>query len=315
MIKALLSRFIRNQCNQLSASKLSKEALLWSAIALVLVVLAGCSSHPPAKVRDRSSSIYGSRYSVNAVHANTPLSYIVKKGDTLFSIGFRYGIDFHKLAMWNGIRKPYTIQIGQSIRLKAPTQLAKQRQSSSKHQSPSSTRTKRSSTTKPLVVNKAKTSPSRPIKVVTKPKAQITNNKPEKKPIKTYSSNNKGKIRWQWPVNGKIITRFSASDSARNGINIAARSGINVKAAAAGVVVYSGNGLRGYGELIIIKHNDLYLSAYAHNKQRKVREGDQIKAGQVIALLGQTGTDRPMLHFEVRFKGKPVDPLKYLPAR
>lgn len=288
--------------------------LAWSVIALMLILLAGCSSHPPAKVRDRSSSIYGSRHSVHAVHAKKPLSYIVKKGDTLYSIGFRYGVDFHSLASWNGIAKPYTIQVGQSIRFKAPVQLTSQRKLPSKHKT-NSPRTSRSSTTKARVVKNSTTSQTKSKNSAKKAVSQITKNKPKKRPIKTYSSNSKGKVRWQWPVKGKIITRFSASDNARNGINIAAKSGVNIKAAAAGVVVYSGNGLRGYGELIIIKHNDLYLSAYAHNKQRKVREGDQIKAGQVIALLGQTGTDRPMLHFEVRFKGKPVDPLKYLPAR
>jgi lipoprotein NlpD len=122
------------------------------------------------------------------------------------------------------------------------------------------------------------------------------------------------KISWQWPVQGKLITTFKSNKSGRKGIDIAGREGKDIKAAAPGKVVYSGNGLISYGNLVIIKHNRTYLSAYAHNRKLLVREGDSIKAGQVIAELGKTGADSPRLHFEIRKNGKPVNPLNYLPS-
>src|SRR5690606_34526919 len=120
---------------------------------------------------------------------------------------------------------------------------------------------------------------------------------------------------WQWPTQGQLIGRFVAGDPKRQGLDIAGQAGQPVRAAAAGVVVYSGAGLVGYGELIIIKHSDEWLSAYGHNRRRLVAEGEQVKAGQQIAELGRTGTSRDMLHFEIRRNGKPVDPLGLLPPR
>jgi lipoprotein NlpD len=120
---------------------------------------------------------------------------------------------------------------------------------------------------------------------------------------------------WRWPAQGQVIDRFVGGDQTRQGINIAGASGQNVAAAADGVVVYSGAGLVGYGELIIIKHSDEWLSAYAHNRRRLVGEGSRVKAGDVIAEMGRTGASRDMLHFEIRRNGKPVDPLGQLPRR
>ncbi len=122
-------------------------------------------------------------------------------------------------------------------------------------------------------------------------------------------------ISWRWPADGAVVGRFVAGETTKQGVDIAGTSGQAVKAAADGVVVYSGAGLVGYGELIIVKHNEQWLSAYGHNRKRLVNEGQTVKAGQQIAEMGRTGANRDMLHFEIRYNGKPVDPQQYLPAR
>jgi lipoprotein NlpD len=124
---------------------------------------------------------------------------------------------------------------------------------------------------------------------------------------------NSGGVSWRWPASGKVVGTFVTGDQTRQGVDIAGTAGANVAAAADGTVVYSGNGLLGYGELVIVKHSTSFLSAYGHNRKRLVKEGDAVKAGQVIAEMG--GSNREMLHFEIRRNGKPVNPLEYLPAR
>ena len=135
-----------------------------------------------------------------------------------------------------------------------------------------------------------------------------------KKVTTTTSSSNK-RLTWRWPTSGKILSTYSKSAAGRKGIDIAGKSGQSIIAAASGKVVYSGNGLPRYGNLLIIKHNDVYLSAYAHNKTLLVKEGQLVKAGQKIALLGRSGTQQNQLHFEIRRNGKPVDPMRFLPKR
>ena len=122
-------------------------------------------------------------------------------------------------------------------------------------------------------------------------------------------------VSWRWPADGAVIGRFAAGDATKQGVDIAGSSGQPVRAAGDGVVVYSGGGLVGYGELIIVKHNDAWLSAYGHNRTRLVNEGQNVKAGQQIAEMGRSGASRDMLHFEIRYNGKPVDPQLYLPKR
>jgi len=209
-----------------------------------------------------------------------PAHHVVRKGETLYSIAWQYGLDYRTLAARNGIRPPYTIYPGQKLHIRTA--------------SPSSRNAK--PVTKPPVRPKTKKPPSR------------TSKSSGKKAVKTVT-------RWQWPARGKVISRFKAGDPRRQGIDIAARAGTPIRAAAAGKVVYSGNGLRGYGNLVIIKHNDIWFSAYAHNQRIRVRENDAVKAGQHIADMGKTGADRVMLHFEIRHNGKPVDPLRYLPPQ
>jgi lipoprotein NlpD len=124
-----------------------------------------------------------------------------------------------------------------------------------------------------------------------------------------------GGIAWRWPANGNLLEGFMAGDATKQGIDIAGNAGDPVLAAADGVVVYSGSGLVGYGELIIVKHSDEWLSAYGHNRKRLVAEGQRVRAGQPIAEMGRSGAPRDELHFEIRRSGRPVDPLQYLPAR
>ena len=135
--------------------------------------------------------------------------------------------------------------------------------------------------------------------------------KPEQR-VESRHSNTK-KISWKWPTQGKVISRFASGDPGRQGIDITGRKGQPVKAAAKGRVVYSGSGLRGYGKLVIIKHDETYFSAYAHNNKVHVKEDDIVKSGQRIADMGNSGAERVMLHFEIRRNGKPSNPLKYLP--
>jgi lipoprotein NlpD len=122
-------------------------------------------------------------------------------------------------------------------------------------------------------------------------------------------------VSWRWPADGQLVSRYVDGDPTRQGIGVAGSAGQAVHAAGDGVIVYSGSGLVGYGELVIIKHDEQWLSAYGHNRKRLVGEGDRVRAGQQIAEMGRTGADRDMLHFEIRYNGKPVDPLRYLPRR
>ncbi len=199
----------------------------------------------------------------------------VKPGESLYEIAWRYNRDFTDLAKINGINKPYKINAGDYLRL-------------SKHD-------KAPHTAKPKqeVASVKKPTPA--------PKAP-----PEPVLPKDFA--------WVWPTSGTIIHYFS-NEKGQKGIDIAGKTGQPVLAAAPGVVVYSGSGLRGYGQLIILKHNDEFLSAYAHNRQLLVKEGDSVKVLQKIAEMGQTDTESVRLHFEIRRKGEPVNPLQYLPKR
>lgn len=215
----------------------------------------------------------------------SPDVHVVAKGETLYSIAFAYGEDVREVAEWNNIRPPYTIYPNQRIRVTEPP-----------------------ATTPRLRVD------SEPAK---SPPAQQTAAKPipdAPKPTASSATSDQ-KISWQWPTNGKIIGTYAAKDTGKKGLDIAGKTGQPIYAAAGGSVVYSGNGLRGYGQLIIIKHDDTYFSAYAHNRRLLVKEDQKVNKGQHIADMGNTEAERSMLHFEVRRNGKPVDPLVYLPKR
>ncbi len=210
-------------------------------------------------------------------------THVVKPGESLYSISWLYNRDFYEIAAANNLTSPYIIYPGQKL------SLARMTQSDHSDQVASSSKKMVPSQSDSLKLNK-KTS--------------------LKKMHKTG-----GNSVWLWPVSGVVIERFSLVGRINKGIDIRGKLGESVRAAAAGDIVYSGTDLGGYGRLIIIKHNSSYLSAYAHNRELFVREGDSVKAGQKIAEIGSTGTIEPKLHFEIRRNGKPVDPLGYLPRR
>ena len=206
-------------------------------------------------------------------------SVTVRAGQTLYRIATENGITARDLAAWNDVDPPYTIFPGQTLRLY-----------------PSARATGARPVTGPPRVAGARKPPP-----ATRPAAPAA-------PVASPFA-------WRWPVDGTVLSGYVAGDATRQGIDIGNREGTPVRSAADGVVVYSGSGLVGYGELVIVKHDDNWLSAYGHNRARMVNEGQVVKAGQQIAEMGHSGAARDMLHFEIRYNGKPVDPQAYLPKR
>lgn len=213
------------------------------------------------------------------VQVSTPkpgVTTSVQRGQNLYRIATDNGITLRDLAAWNNIPPPYTIHPGQSLRLYPGGNSAA-----------------------------AKRPPPRTQGSAQRPAG------PAPAPVAPVSS----PFAWRWPAEGSVVSSYVAGDPTRQGIDIGNREGTPVRAAANGVVVYSGSGLVGYGELIIVKHDEHWLSAYGHNRARMVNEGQPVKAGQQIAEMGHTGAPRDILHFEIRYNGKPVDPLGYLQKR
>jgi lipoprotein NlpD len=251
--------------------------------ALIAASLNACSSaRAPVDQRgdDRAARAGEPEQSASAgaPDAAPPAAHEVRRGDTLYSIAWRYGLDYRDVARWNGIREPYVIFPRQRLRL--------QRDGVPVHASP-----------RPVPQQQAATP------------ARETAGTPG--PVTPRPSLTGGTLRWQWPTAGHIMR--SDSPTSRKGVDIVGEKGQPVKAAAAGAVVYSGSGLLGYGRLIIVKHSDTFLSAYAYNEQLLVAEGDQVSAGQQIATMGTDNDGRSVLHFEIRKDGKPVNPLDHLP--
>lgn len=262
---------------------------------LSAILLSACAGWNPAD--DQSSG--------NSSYQKTPDGYYrVRKGDTLHAIAFKFGLDWKNIAGWNGIRAPYTIYPDQELRLAAPSGYSRQQ-------------TQSGSTSTVVKAAPSKGSSSKTVEY--KPAASTTTTattptaapKPAPKPV--VKNANPGK--WLWPVEGRVVSNFKPNDPARKGIDIGGKEGQSVVASASGEVVYSGSGLIGYGELIIIKHNEQLLSAYAHNRKRLVKEGQNVSGGDRIAEMGKNDRSQAMLHFEIRLDGTPQDPLKYLPSR
>ena len=257
-------------------------------------------------------------------------TYTVKKGDTLFYIAWITGNDFRDLAQRNSVAAPYGLNVGQVLQVgnaagtpitggNAITQadasaqgiVTPPAQNSTVVVAPKPTITYsedsgEQSDNKMLPNNKPSTTVVAP---VTAPSVSTT------EPTASSTSTSAPISAWRWPTEGKVIDNFSATEGGNKGVDIAGSKGQAIIATADGRVVYAGNALRGYGNLIIIKHNDDYLSAYAHNDTMLVREQQEIRAGQKIATMGSTGTSSTRLHFEIRYKGKSVNPLRYLPQR
>ncbi|WP_091979659.1 peptidoglycan DD-metalloendopeptidase family protein [Pseudoalteromonas denitrificans] len=226
-------------------------------------------------------------------------SYIVQKGETLYSISFRANKDFRDLAKINGIPKPYKIFPGQKISL--TTLLRKDKKYK---KSPEKSILSTSYKHKNNKISK---------KDLEQPKKAEYVQKEAKKLSITKKTHYATKVGWNWPAKGKVIRRFSNKDNGYKGVLIANKRGTSIRSASDGVVVYAGSALKGYGQLIIVKHNDDYLSAYAHNKRLLVKEKQEVKAGQLIAEMGSSGTKMTGLRFEIRYRGKSVNPVKYLP--
>ncbi|WP_328590799.1 peptidoglycan DD-metalloendopeptidase family protein [Cognaticolwellia mytili] len=264
-------------------------------VLIMVLAINGCSSRSkPAPVVDVQGSLPLSQRIKQSVKGN---EYIVKKGETLYSIAWRADVDVRTLANINNISAPYNIYPSQKLFL------------SKKSSQPSKTRVKSKSfrTTEPKVIKK-------PIAQKKKQEygGNVTERKVSKKAQQPKTAFSQKIRKWRWPAKGKVIQQFSTAKQGNKGIDIAGRRGDSVKATADGKVVYAGDALQGYGQLVIVKHNDDYLSAYAHNDRILVKEQQVVKSGQVIAKMGDTDAERVMLHFEVRFRGKSVNPMKYL---
>ena len=249
--------------------------------------------------------------------------YVVQRGDTLYAIAFRAGLDVRTLASGNNIKSPYTIYPGQVIQLGVTTAVAIKKNTAASSPAPATRRqptpAKPATSTQTARATKSTQAKSNSSAKAAKPVASANQTRyvqttPSKSGQKTADNTSAGnKVQWHWPVKGKIVSQFSTREHGNKGIDIAGREGSRINAAAEGLVVYAGSALRGYGNLIIIKHNDDYLSAYAHNKRILVAERQQVAAGQQIAEMGTTDATDSRLHFEIRFRGKSVDPIRYLP--
>ncbi|OCA54976.1 murein hydrolase activator NlpD [Photorhabdus namnaonensis] len=233
-------------------------------------------------------------------------AYTVKHGDTLFYIAWITGNDFRDLASKNNISEPYSLTVGQTLRTSNSGMLT----THNHNQMQTALVDSQSTNAYP-----ANSGIQKSVKMLPRATTSTVNNTYLESPTTTASSGNSVVSSWMWPAEGKMIESFSDTQGGNKGIDIAGGRGQSVFATAGGRVVYAGNALRGYGNLIIIKHNDDYLSAYAHNDTMLVREQQDIKAGQKIATMGSTGTSSVRLHFEIRYKGKSVNPLRYLPQR
>ena len=265
-------------------------------------------------------------------------TYKVNKGDTMFLIAYLTGMDVKDLASMNNMKEPYSLSVGQTLKISncstktvtttvpvkttapaAPAAPAEpevtytpgangtQIGSDGTVIGPIKSGVATGGASTPAFTNNT---PSTPVTTTTQ--VETTNNTPVNANVVAPVASN---VAWQWPTQGNVIQGFSNTDGGNKGVDISGSRGQAVKAAASGRVVYAGNALRGYGNLIIIKHNDDFLSAYAHNDKILVSDQQEVKAGQEIAKMGSTGTNAVKLHFEIRYKGKSVDPIRYLPRR
>lgn len=261
---------------QESVNPFKPGAALW---ILCIMVFAGCAGPPVVPVSDLTAA-----RSTDAVR-------IVRAGDSLYTISWEAGFDYREVALWNDLQPPYQLTVGQEIVL-GPGSRSIQSGAVTQPVTPS---------TSELIVSEEPIASSDSTADTSETSGQAEG------PVTAPSGDF-----WIWPARGKLLSRF-APEAGSNGIDIAGSDGSPIRAAAKGKVVYAGTGLRGYGLLIIVKHDETFLTAYAHNRAVKINEGDAVEGGQIIAEMGQSGADSVRLHFEIRRDGQPVDPLQYLP--
>ena len=316
---------------------LTDRTLLAAAAAALLA--AGCGSQPTgAPVVDRAPIATPSPNLPVAQLAPIPGAgtgtYVVRPGDTLYSIALEQGVDYHDLARWNKLDDPTKISVGQTLLTAAPEPrgeavvtvgaargsgpvesrplgaTASGRQGGGDggtKTGPKALRLPYSKDNLALLSKGSQTTPAaQPVSTAPQPQPQQQPAAAAKPPAGAAG------VAFIWPANGKLVAGYS--EASNKGVDIGGKIGDPVFAAAPGRVMYTGTGIRGYGKLIVIKHDDGFNSVYAHNSQILVKEGQSVKRGERIAILGDTDSDKPKLHFEIRKSGKPVDPLKYLPG-
>lgn len=291
---------------------------VWAALLGALLALAGCTtSTGPAPVSDRGSVRTAvARPAAPQIVPSTNGLHTVQRGETLYAIAFANGLDHRELAIWNQLESADRILVGQVLRLTPPPG-AVEILPLDDETAPSA---------RPLIEEQVLREPQAvllpyseanwALATAPRPPAVAVTPTPAPAPVPVplpSTPANAGAGAWLWPAEGPLLGRFGAAGG--KGIDIAGERNAPVIAIAPGKVVYSGSGLRGYGRLLIVKHADEYLSAYAHNESILVKEGDTVAAGQKIALMGDSDADRVKLHFEIRRYGKPLDPLNYLPER
>jgi len=285
-----------------------RRAGYWLLLALLsAMVLSGCANkNRPAPVEDRSPNAARApaKMVASADNAGKPGFYSVKSGDTLIRIGMDNGQSWRDIARWNNIENPNLIETGQILRVTPPEETGVV------VRPVSSTNV----VTSPAPANTASAPAPASNSASVRPPASAANPPNASTPTNNLANTDSAEdtVSFQWPTRGNVLAGF---DEVKNkGIDIAGKAGDPVLAAADGKVVYAGSGLRGYGNLVILKHNNTYLTAYAHNQSLLVKEDQAIKRGQKIAEMGSSDADQVKLHFEIRRQGKPVDPAKYLPV-
>ncbi|MRD45977.1 peptidoglycan DD-metalloendopeptidase family protein [Caenimonas koreensis DSM 17982] len=298
---------------------LELRATWMTAVALAVSVLAGCasSSRAPAPVEDRSSSMRAPSSAVVPVevpraglpgseNAGKPGYYTVHAGDTLIRIALETGQNWRDIARWNNIENPNVIEVGQVLRVVPPV---------------AATTDSGVATSRPVVTGSAVPLASAPASAASAPRpassgSVVASVPPVASAAPTPAATaGDDEVPWAWPTAAGTSVIAGFDEQRNKGLDITGKPGDAVLASADGKVVYAGAGLRGYGNLIILKHNNTYLSAYAHNQALLVKEDQSVRKGQKIAEMGSSDADRVKLHFEIRRQGKPVDPAKYLPAR
>lgn len=294
------------------------RAVVASVVLVSAGLLAGCGATRPAPVADRlpppkpAARVTSKSAAAVTAPRQRPDFHTVKNGETLYSIALEYGLDHRELALWNGV-DPGRIRVGQQLRLNPPRNVVAKplgQPAASVEGRPLG------AGGKPIPSGNVLAEPKgirAPYSEETYAEMSKSGSATPAEPAKPARAAAPGEPDWGWPVSGKVLQSFT--ETASKGIAIAGKSGQPVNAAADGRVIFSGTGIRGLGKLVVIKHNEQFLSVYAHNRQLLVKEGQAVSKGQKIAEMGDSDADRVKLHFEIRRQGKPVDPLSVLPPQ